>query len=228
MRASPQRRTGVTLSGTPANGNSTFTCSGSDCALAANTTYFVVTSATGSNASTASTTFSADEDLQPSGNGWSLADETLDYTTNAWQGNDVALNVSISATAAASASLTATATTLTIGNYTGSWHYQANTGPHATCQGPVTTTSQAISGLTGGASYTYKAYADSACTTANLLATAAAFTAPVVNSVSNLDKAAAQTYPPLSSGDYAQEFTTGTNTGGYTLTSVPGGLRLRG
>ena len=174
----------ATLTGTPAAGEVTFTCdatnTNNDCSLAANTSYFVYVDALSFATNQQTTTASDIETLQPSGNGWSIANATR-YQADSWNEHpqSLAMKMSVSATgAAASASLTATATTLTIGNYTGSWHYQANTGPHATCQGPVTGTSQTISGLTGGASYTYKAYADSACTTANLLATAAAFTAP--------------------------------------------------
>ena len=114
--------------------------------------------------------------VKPSGNGWSITDaaHASEYGWVLHPGSS-AMKISVSATGGtASASLTATSTSLTIGNYTGSWYYQANAAPHATCQGPVTGASQTISGLTSGTSYTYKAYADSACTV--LLATAAAFT----------------------------------------------------
>ena len=215
----------ATLTGTPAVGEVTFTCdatnTNNDCSLAANTSYFVYVDALSFTPNQQTTTASDDEDLQPSGNGWSIANAAR-YQADSWNEHpqSLAMKMSVSATGgAASASLTATSTSLTIADYTGSWYYQANAAPHATCQGPVSGTSQAISGLTGGASYTYKAYADSACSV--LLATAAAFTAPAVtNSVSNLDKAAAQTYPSLGAVNYAQEFTTGNNTGGYTLSSV--------
>ena len=214
----------ATLTGTPAVGEVTFTCdatnTNNDCSLAANTSYFVYVDALSFTANQQTTTASDDEDLQPSGNGWSIANAAR-YQADSWNEHpqSLAMKMSVSATGgAASASLAATSTSLTISDYTGTWYYQADAAPHATCQGPVSGTSQAISGLTGGTSYTYKAYADSGC--AVLLATAAAFTAPVVNSVSNLDKDAALTYPPLSSSNYAQEFTTGNNTGGYTLSSV--------
>ena len=51
-------------------------------------------------------------------------------------------------------------------NLTGvsSWHYKANTGPDSTCQGPVSGTSDALTGLTKGSTYNYTTYSD-ACTT---------------------------------------------------------------
>ncbi len=219
----------ATLTGTPAAGEVTFTCdatnTNNDCSLAANTSYFVYVDALSFATNQQTTTASDDEDLQPSGNGWSIANAAR-YQAHSWNEHpqSLAMKMSVSATGgAASASLTATSTSLTISDYTGAWYYQANAAPHATCQGPVSGTSQAISGLTGGTSYTYKAYADSGC--AVLLATAAAFTATVVtNSVSTLDGALFQSYQV---GNYnntqqqgAQGFTTGSNTGGYTLSSI--------
>ena len=66
--------------------------------------------------------------------------------------------------------------TLTIANYAGNWYYKANAGPHASCSSNAVSTSAAsLTGLSGNTSYTYKAYSDSGCTTANLLATASVF-----------------------------------------------------
>ena len=113
-----------------------------------------------------------------------------------------------------------TMATLTIKGYTGAWHYKATTGPHTTCQAEVAagTSTASLTGLTANTSYTYSAYSDSTCST--LLATpAASFTTAV--SVSNLSKTATggailySTYPRL-----AQAFTTGSNSGGYTLDKV--------
>ena len=69
-----------------------------------------------------------------------------------------------------------TSATLTIANHAGAWYYQADVAPDTACTGPVNTATQALSGLTPSTTYTYKAYSDSGCTTANLLASAAAFT----------------------------------------------------
>ena len=51
-------------------------------------------------------------------------------------------------------------------NLTGvsSWHYRADTGPDSTCQGPISGTSDALTGLTKGSTYNYTTYSD-ACTT---------------------------------------------------------------
>ena len=75
-------------------------------------------------------------------------------------------------------SVTASGATLNIANHGDAWYYKATSGPHTSCQGPVSagTSSVALSGLTTGSSYTYSAYSDSGCST--LLATAAEFTTP--------------------------------------------------
>ena len=74
--------------------------------------------------------------------------------------------------------MAATTATLRIANHGDAWYYKATSGPHTSRQGPVAagTSSQALTGLTAGSSYTYSAYSDSACAT--LLATAAEFTTP--------------------------------------------------
>ena len=73
-------------------------------------------------------------------------------------------------------SVTHNAATLTIGNYSGSnWYYKANAAPHASCSSAVSGTSTNLTSLKGNTSYTYKAYSDSSCTTANELASASAF-----------------------------------------------------
>ena len=69
-----------------------------------------------------------------------------------------------------------TTATLRLPNRTGHWYYKADIGPHATCQGPISGPAAALTGLTGRGTYTYRSYSDAACTSANLLATAAAFT----------------------------------------------------
>ena len=71
-------------------------------------------------------------------------------------------------------SVTHNTATLTIDNWSGNWHYEANAAPDASCSSTaVTGTSKGLSGLSGNTSYTYKAYSDSSCN--NLLATATAF-----------------------------------------------------
>ena len=56
---------------------------------------------------------------------------------------------------------------LTLSAHTGNWWYKANVGPHTACSAnPVTGAEVSIYGLISGATYTYTAYSDSACTTA--------------------------------------------------------------
>ena len=73
-------------------------------------------------------------------------------------------------------SITVTGATLRLANHTGNWYYKADTGPDASCQGPVGTATETLTGLTGETSYTYEAYSDSGCAAASLLAAASAFT----------------------------------------------------
>ena len=84
-----------------------------------------------------------------------------------------------------------TTATLGIINHSGNWYYKADTGPDTTCQGPVSTTTEALTGLTPGTTYTYKAYSDATCTTGNLLATASAFTTPATLTASGITTTAA-------------------------------------
>ena len=69
-------------------------------------------------------------------------------------------------------SVTAATATLTLANHTGNWYYKADSGPDSTCKGPVSGASQALSGLTGGTTYTYTAYSKSGCNSADELVTA--------------------------------------------------------
>ena len=80
----------------------------------------------------------------------------------------------------AASNLTVTGATLTIGGHPGNWYYQADKTPHNSCQGPVSGPWVALTGLSANTTYTYTAYSDSTCTTANELATAAAFTTPSI------------------------------------------------
>ena len=83
--------------------------------------------------------------------------------------------------------IVATTATLNIANHSGDWYYKTNAAPDDTCQGPVSGASKDLTGLSAHTSYDYSAYSDSACTTANELASAASFT--TLSSVSNLTSA---------------------------------------
>ena len=117
--------------------------------------------------------------------------------------------------------ITATDATLTIAGHTGQWWYKADAGPHTTCQGPVSGSSKALTGLSAQTSYTYSAYSASGCASANLLATAASFFTTPFPYVSNLTSAKQNTASQISIGTrQAVAFTTGAHTEGYVLKSV--------
>ena len=208
--------------------DTTVTCSGSGCGLSPDTTYFIVASALDAAlAYSWAVSTSEIETAQPSGNGWSVGFghyKTGDRNT-IWGSYDdwnIAEIGFVNAPGLTSSGVTATTATLTIGNHHDAWYYKATSGPHTACQGPVAagTSSASLTGLSAGTSYTYSAYSDSGCTNANLLATAAAFTTPQqVVSVSNLSETTATNAHVLDTA-IAQEFKTGANTGGYTLSSV--------
>ncbi len=79
--------------------------------------------------------------------------------------NDIAL-VADSSPVTLSLTKTGTSATLSIANWTGNWWYSADTGPHTTCQGPVSGTRATLTGLAVGTRYTYTAHGDSACSSA--------------------------------------------------------------
>ena len=219
----------MTLSGTVANGQAEFTCS-SNCELAANTSYFISVSASAANAAYLNSTTSDAQTLTPTGTGWSIADAVRRQSANSWPELSSGHSMRIEVTATIHAKLTAsnvaaTTATLTIANHTGNWYYKhTNTG--ATCEGPVAagTSSASLTGLTSGTSYTYSAYSDSGCTADKLLATAPEFTTLAIVSVSTLGGADNGAVNVGNSGSptqrVAQAFTTGSNTGGYTLSSI--------
>ena len=72
--------------------------------------------------------------------------------------------------------ITTTGATLTISGHAGTWWYKADTGPHTNCSSAQSNATANLTGLTQGDSYTYTAYSDSSCTSANKIATASAFT----------------------------------------------------
>ena len=84
--------------------------------------------------------------------------------TSEWRNMPIA-RVELTASA-----VTAITATLTLAGYEGDWWYQADTGPDSTCQGPVTTASEALDGLTEDQPYTYTAYSATGCGNADLLA----------------------------------------------------------
>ena len=201
-----------------------FTCSGSGCNLAPGTTYFVVASYTGSDSYQWRYSGTDTQSGAPSDNGWKIERSHQKNGASPWTSwgdwHMVRANFEYNLPSLTASAITGTSATLTISGYTDAWYYKATSGPDTTCQGPVAagTSSASLTGLTGGSSYTYSAYSDSGCST--LLATAAQFTTTV--SVSNLNESRETSGISLYS-DFprlAQAFTTGSNSGGYTLKTV--------
>ena len=65
-----------------------------------------------------------------------------------------------------------TTATLNLSEYAAQWWYDADTGPHTTCQGPVAAndSDEDLTGLTEHQQYTYKAYTAAGCNAGDLLA----------------------------------------------------------
>ena len=143
------------------------------------------TGAAASNAYTWQTTASDSETNNPSNFGWSIANTGKRYSSSSWADETGGRTGMFKVSATIDPVLTVTGVsgsgaTLNIAHHdVTSWYYKATTGPHTTCQGPVTANSKTLTGLSAGTSYTYSAYSDSTCTSANLLATATAFTTPL-------------------------------------------------
>ena len=126
-------------------------------------------------------------------------------------------------------SVTTTAT-LTLGNGPSSWWLKETSPNTGTCTAKTTTTED-LSSLTAGTSYTYKAYSATGRNSANEIASETFSTLSATVTVSNLS----ETQATNASGNvgqiftdnikYAAGFTTGSNTGGYTLQSVTGQVR---
>ena len=230
----------ATLSGTAPTSSSwtdtIYTCSGSGCELESGKTYFVTLGSTEltSAYATAYASTEAAETVLPADNGWSVGYGhykvgTTDWTTFTTPDWNIAKFVfaHVPDPSLSASNVTATGATLTISDWNKDWYYKATSGPHTTCQGPVSGTSTILSGLTTGSTYTYTAYSDSACTTANELAAASPFSTD--SSVSNLTSTKGSGSSKINSALLqAVAFTTGANTGGYVLKSVTVPLRYDG
>ena len=170
-------------------GNSTYTCSGSGCALDGNATYFIAMSApsaTGSSRYFWKTTQSNSETLTPSGNGWSIADDSRHGipASSYWStGGGSALQMQATAVpepSLASSSVTTTTATLTLTGHAGDWWLKRTTPTGGTCTAGESDFSHALSSLNAGTQYTYTAYGDSGCSTGKKIASASFATPPGV------------------------------------------------
>ena len=222
--ANPASSALATLDGTnpTAAGTYTFTCA-TGCDLAKDTTYFIYMVGSTADDFTWKGVAGTGETTEPANNGWSLADKSrYKLTNNNWADGSGVGTLKLTATVTPSltaSSITSTGATLTIANHTDAWYYKSTTTGQTTCQGPVAagTSTKALTGLTAGTSYVYSAYSASGCADTDKIATASSFTTPI--SVSNLSEAAETSgismysdFPRL-----AQAFSTGSNSGGYTL-----------
>ena len=113
------------------------------------------------------------------------------------------------------------AANLTVAGYDGQWWYKANVGKDRVCRGPVAAgmISKALDGLYPNASFNYKAYSADGCASADLIASASSFT--TLSSIYNIlnDKGSAEKNVTAST-DRAFAFTTGSNSGGFSLGEV--------
>ena len=121
--------------------------------------------------------------------------------------------------------MTATGATLNIAGHTAAWWYDADSGPDTTCQSvAANTSSENLTGLTDGNTYTYTAYSKTGCNAVDELDSVTFSMSDV--SVGNLDEQADNASCQIGYNVYSRKcataFTTGTHSAGYTLKSVTG------
>ena len=180
-----------------------FTCS-SNCSLAASTTYFFKMSATASGNDQYykwKTTTSDSETPIPSGNGWSIANDSRGGSDLTTTNNNVAM-MKVAATKVvglATSNVTDTSVTLTIAGHSGNWHYQYTTPTGGSCASAGSGSTANVTGLSPNVAYTFKAYSDSSCSTE--LATAAAFTTYQLAVIDVSDTTATLTLSNYPAGD---------------------------
>ena len=217
----------ATLTGTAPTSSSwtdaTFTCSAAACDnLGDNTTYYIVLENTAnSGAWSWAWSASGNETRTPDTNGWNIGDGYVnrgtfwaaEASTHSLAQIGFHLRPSLR-----TGSITATGAALTLDYHYENWWYKADTGPHTTCQGPVTTRSVTLTGLTTGTPYTYSAYDAGGCASANLLDTAPAFT-PEASSLtaSNIGETTAR----LTIGGYSGQWWYDADTGPDTTCRGP-------
>ena len=109
--------------------------------------------------------------------------------------------------------VTSTSATLTIANYSGAWHYKSTTTGKTTCIAVAANTGSVdVSGLNANTAYTFSAYSDSGCTTANRLATAAEFKTLRLTTSKVTDNSASLTLANHSGAWHYKSTTTGKTT----------------
>ena len=236
----------VTLTGSNPNtaGDHTYTCSGNDCNLSANTTYYLVLSAPNSPKDAQykwRLTQSTNQTNTPSNAGWQIGDRVLSKTPGgSWVdqiGIDISGMIKVAATVNPPATLTAsgisgTGATLTVGGHVGAWSYQGISGTEAstTCVDVSNSTTSPLSNLTADKLYGYTAYASAGCTGTEI---DTEYFSTNDYDVGNLGETAVSGshcligYQSAVGGSVqcAMAFDTGDRSGGYTLKSVTGRFR---
>ena len=118
----------------------------------------------------------------PSNADWSIADDAKyrDGVGTTWlnEGAVKLMKVSWATPTLTASSVEATSATLGIANYSGNWYYKRTSPSAGSCSSAVSTATASLSGLDSGTSYTFKAYSDSSCTSANELDSADLLTKP--------------------------------------------------
>ena len=217
----------ATLTGTAPTSSSwtdaTFTCSAAACDnLGSATTYYIVLENTAnSGAWSWAWSASGNETKTPNTNGWNIGDGYVNRGTfwSAETSTHYLAQIGFYfRPSLQTGSITATGAALTLDYYYENWWYKADTGPHTTCQGPVSGTTVTLTGLTSGTPYTYSAYDASGCASANLLDTAPAFT-PEASSLtaSNIGETTAR----LTIGGYNGQWWYDADTGPHTTCQGP-------
>ena len=146
------------------------------------------------------------------------------YVYQAYSDSACATAIGLVAFTTLQSSLTASAVTqnsatLTIGSHTGSWYVKKTAPePAGSCSSAVSGATRNMSSLTPGTPHVYLAYSASGCADANLVARGSFTTGGV--SVGNLGEKQGPACTVSNTQRCAQEFTTGSSAGGYTLHSV--------
>ena len=186
--SNPAATAQATLSGSNPDtaGLYTYTCS-TGCGMERNSDYFIVVSAPSAATGAGYHPHMTDGDAEikhPSTNGWSIENTGRKHNGTSWGATSGSRVLSMHLAAnlrtpalAGGTTPTAITNTLTITNWADAWYYKSTTAGKTTCtQVNAGTYIVNFTGLTQNTEYTFKAYSDSGCTAANLLATAAAFT----------------------------------------------------
>ena len=154
---------------------------------------------------TAPTTLACSDAVQSAGYTLTTLTAGTTYTYKAYSDSTCSTEIG-SATFTTPASLTpgsvtSTTATLAIAGHSGNWYLKQTAPTTGTCSSAITGTTHNLSTLTAGTTYTYKAYSDSNCTTANELATAT-FTTPASLTASSVTSTTATLTIAGHSGDW--------------------------